>query len=472
MKKMLVLLVSAVCMFANTKTSDKSGRTWQTAIHNINQVEMCISNYGKFGQNEAGNNVGCWWPEGSLHNYIFGAGIWFGTVDSLTGDTLVTVGYNPHDGTSECAPGLKDMDPDDPLAIIYMYPDNWPAPTGTFPMAPQARISHQDSWCCFNDCDSTYHSPGDTRPIGIEAYQTVYAWNIPELEDVIFFTYHLKNVSDHNLHDCYFGVMADCDIGNESGGANDIMSGIVGKWYAVGSESIWVDNLAYQYQDVTEPGWAQIPGAIGFDLLATPMDLGMTALKRFTLSIDPSTDEERYLTLAGYNFSTGIYEPYDTVPSQPDDQRFLMSSGPFDLAVDSSVTLVFAVLFADWHGLYGTPDIALALVDAWAQYQYDNNWILSVKEMPQTKIASPLMTISPNPITNKAQVSFSLTNAGFVSLKLYNTIGQLVKEVANGHRPVGNYNIDLNLNQLSQGTYLLLLETPNGKSSRSLVIAH
>lgn len=57
-----------------------------------NQIEISISNFGKYGQTSSGTS-GCWWPKGSGQNYIFGAGIWFGTIDSVTGDTLVTIGY-------------------------------------------------------------------------------------------------------------------------------------------------------------------------------------------------------------------------------------------------------------------------------------------------------------------------------------------------------------------------------------------
>ena len=74
----------------------QSGREYQVKVHDINQVEMSVSNYGMFGKSEEGND-GCWWPKGSNHWYIEGAGAWFGTIDPATNDTLVTIGYGPHD---------------------------------------------------------------------------------------------------------------------------------------------------------------------------------------------------------------------------------------------------------------------------------------------------------------------------------------------------------------------------------------
>ncbi|GAH72174.1 unnamed protein product, partial [marine sediment metagenome] len=202
--------------------------------------------------------------------------------------------------------------------------------------------------------------------------------------------------------------------------------------------------------------------------------IGMTALKRFTLDFEPNIDPDRYLTLAGYNYQTGIYEPYDTIPSDPDDQRFLMASGPLDLEPDSSVTLVFAVLLADWYNIYQTPDSALALVDKWAQLYYDMYWFLytGIQENSYIEKFNTELTILPNPISRHAQISFSLTKSDIVSLKLYNTAGQLVKKIMREQMSAGKYNINLNTKGLSQGTYFLLLETPHSKTSKSLVILH
>ena len=74
-------------------------------------------------------------------------------------------------------------------------------------------------------------------------------------------------------------------------------------------DSVWITtNLGPANWDVDfdgTPDWrdpSEIP------------QLGMTAFKRFTLNLEPNLDNERYVTLAGYNFKTMVYEPYDTAP--------------------------------------------------------------------------------------------------------------------------------------------------------------
>lgn len=430
MKRIVIpLLILVLLGLAKTAVPPAGSRPFEIKIHNINQVEMCISNYGKFGQT-ASADAGLWWPRGSGHNYIFGAGPWFGTIDSLGPndfDTLVTIGYGPHGAETEFTPGKKDMSSGDPNAIIFMYPQNWPPPADVFPMAPQEIKSHQDSWCVYNDLDINQHIAGDTRPIGLEVYQTVYAWNLSTTQDIIFIRYELKNVSDKTLRHCYFGVCTDNDIGNEAApNQNDIISGIVGQWYVIDGESLWVDNVGYQWQTEREPGWDEFPGAIGFDYLQSPWDLkpgadkdldgipdeherdsayfatqvpdslwdvdgdgtpdwrdpseipqmGMSAFKRFTLNLEPNKDNERYITLAGYNFKTGLYEPFDTLPPSPDDQRFLQCSGPFELPPESIAIITVGIMLTYWDTLDARPDTAIAKIDRQTQYIYDMNWLL------------------------------------------------------------------------------------------------
>jgi len=423
------LLILVTCLWARQATNQCSGREFQNARHDINNLTLVISNFGTFGQSESGNSGGLWWQfsgYGLTNTYIYGAGVWFGTIDS-TADTLVTIGYGPSGGQFEFSPGLGGWSVTDPDAIIYLYPNPWPPNQARLPMAPLEPISRQDSWCVYNDCDSLYHMAEDTRPIGIEIYQTGYAWDFPVLEDAVFLVFQVKNVSGNDLYDCYFSIGMDSDIGNEAGYfANDLCDYILDQTYVIAGDTIHVDDLVYQWQQVPEGGWPEFPGVIGFDLVQTPFDLewgqdkdgdeipdqrerdsvyyrhsvpqnqwdvdhdgvpdwrdasenpqlGLTSFKLFTLDLEPSRDNQRYMTMAGHNFVTGQYEPFDSALTNPGDRRFLMSSGPFDLGPDSTATLVLGIMLAEWFGVYQTPDTAIAIIDYYCQLTADMNWLL------------------------------------------------------------------------------------------------
>lgn len=510
MKHALALFGITCSLIAHTQTVTIQPPLWDQKWHDINAIRIGITNYGRFGWME--------WPIGTNHNYLSGAGLWFGAIDSVTGDTLVTIGYP---GQSEFAPGLRTQDPNSPVAIIYMYPDEWPAPKDSFPMAPQEAISNQDSWCCYNDCDSVYHAPGNTRPLGIEVYQTGYAWTSPL--DIVFMTLEMKNVTGNCLKDCYIGLFTDCDIGNEAApNQNDLASAIIGRWYVIDGESLWVDDVGYQWQEESEPGWEEFPGVICFDLLQTPFDLqvgedkdgdgipdqyeqdsayyvnnlppklwdvdmdnvpdwrdpsqwpqlGMTSFKRWPSIPPPVTDAERYLTLAGYNYLTGEYEPYDTAATQPDDQMFLMSSGPFNLAPDSSVVVIFAITCAYWEGIFEAPDTALVDIDQAAEDYYNMYWYLytGVEEFSIEELSPLRLNVQPNPVTHHAKVTFSLCESGNVSMRMYDIQGRLNKNIVQEYKTAGIHEIDIATEGFSQGMYFLVVETPRHKQSLPIVI--
>ena len=306
--------------------------------------------------------------------------------------------------------------------------------------------------------------------------------------------------------------------------ADERFSGIIDHKYFIEPDTIAVDNVAYQWDLTEEPGtppWE--PGVVGLDLLQTPYDLivgmdkdgdgildqyerdsvyyvnnlpqylwdadndgvpdwrdpsqwpqrGMTALKKFFFPY-PETDPERYAVLAGYDYLTGAYEPLDTIPGDPDDQSFVVSTGPFNVSPDSTVTLIFAVMFADI--VYGypfhRPDTAIALIDQYAEDYYNMFWYLytGVEENKELRIAKCEMRVLPNPVSHTGLISFSLPTATHISLKLYNTVGQLVETVYDGFKPAGVHESILNTRNLPQGTYFLVLETPEVRHERSFVL--
>jgi len=499
--KLLCILVCALTVPALGLSQYTPTRLSEIKIHDMNQVELCISNFGKFGQDERGE-PGCWWPIGSGSTYIFGAGVWFGTIDPVTGDTLVSEGYD-FSGATEYRPGLHDMLPGHPDAVIYMYPYMWPPPDTTYPMAPQDTVSHQDSWCSFHDCDTSAH---DSRPIGIEVYQTGYVWDEPFIEDVVFLTYEIKNVSGYKLHDCHVGIAVDgrqCVV--------DSNTCIIERTYQIDGEQYEVDNMGYSYNAHSS--------AIGFDLLQTPFDvqeghdkdmdgipdqyerdsvyywqhvpqwqwdvdndgvpdwrdasenpqLEMTAYKHITTELYPMNDGERYSLLAGYDFNAGQYIPYDTIPD--DKPVFVASSGSFDVAQDSTVTVVLAIILAE-YGTTATPqaETCLVITDYWAQQYYNMNWSVQVEEHEPIEVHDKQLSIIPHPVSRQAVISFCLSEPGAVSLNLYNVTGRLVRVITDRAFSAGVHTVALSTHDLSQGTYFIMLKTTHGEYARPMTV--
>ena len=318
---------------------------WDRRWCNANQWRLSMSNYGKFDA-PSGQAAG-FWPGNTDHNYIYGAGIWIGGV-LPNGDTVVAVGYRMSDNSSEYAPGLPYSDPNNPEWRVYFSTDDdYPLPA----------LSFLDSYCSYNEFDTSYHVADSfhvMEPLGVTVTRKTYAWPSSWYDDVVFVEYVIRNDTTYSLSNVYTGMGMDFDIGNEAGtAANDITGFDLSR------------KLGFGYQDEPEPwGW---PGKLGLKLLS---DVPVAAFKSWTRDLEPMWDRERFLTLAGYDFETGIYDPYDSLAPDPADQRFVLSIGPFDLQPGDSLLLNYVVIGARDTLVYDTTDLKNKS-DA-AQFFYNN----------------------------------------------------------------------------------------------------
>ncbi|MCX7785668.1 MAG: T9SS type A sorting domain-containing protein [candidate division WOR-3 bacterium] len=330
---------------------------WDKKWLDINRWRCPFYNNGRYAFDETTTDGAGRWPYPLDNTYIFGAGLWVGAISG--NDTLVTVGYNPNTARSEFFPTPVRYwreGTGNPLDRIYKYPNDWPPPQTRFgydtTLVPQRNISLQDMWCVYCDSSPVYHDTPFGRPLGIEVYQTIYAWDYPTLEDVFFIKYRIKNVSGQTLRQMYLGICADPDIGMY----NDDMVGIIRK-RCIGSDTIRDVAFAGDYDNTESnnpPYWESgTPGVVAYKFLDGPRRpdgtvIGMTAFKKFTIDYDPTTNRNQYLTLAGYDYRTLIYSPYDSIDLSPGDKRFLMCTGPFNLLRDSVATIIIAVIGAPY----------------------------------------------------------------------------------------------------------------------------
>ncbi len=408
----LLLLAVAGFALARTAAQPPSGqRIYDTKWLNINKWLCPFYNDGKYGIDlTSGGDAGGSWPQPFKNCYIFGAGMWFGSLkpnpnDTSKVDTLVTFGYNPNSGGTEMTPTITafaDQGAGSTDDRVYMYPTDWQIPRerwiNAYPgdtmidlLVPRENFSLQDMWCAYSDVLPENHiSPG--KPQGIDIFQTVYAWNYPANQDIFFIIYHVRNSGTDTLKECYIGAVMDADVG----AAADDMVGLLLNNYVPGMDTSrypTVTNVGYvgDYDNQENRGstWEQgTPGVFAYKFLASPRgangrELGMTAFKKFTIDIDPVTDPAQYLTMAGYDYRTGVYSAYDSIDLAPADKRFIQCSGPFTLAPGQVERLVVAAIGAPfggprqtWNARPADSLVHLANVANAAQYIFDQNWLL------------------------------------------------------------------------------------------------
>lgn len=382
------LLLLLTSMGFSYKYTGPSISAWEREVIDINQVETNITNYGEFGMSPA-HTSGCWWPKGSGNAYIFGAGIW---VAGIAGsDSVVINGYNTVGSGEECIPGPPQYN-DDHIQNPASHPEyrlyvstvgeDWDAWPYVDSAGSPITLGDQDTYCFFN----SHRDESQTEPpyvsIDLTITRHTFAWTQALLENIVFFEYFIENTGTEDLTGMYVGIGTDLDIGN----ADDDLVGLDrGR------------SLGYTYTTTQEAGWDAIPPYyIGFRFLQGPVAddtvlvgqdpmnpdtvimpgerIPLTAFKKFTRDVDANDDHERYLVMAGYDFTITppVYNPFgDSLDTEPSDKRMAMSAGPFNLAPGEADTIVMAMMFS--NGNTGGLPFLLQQGDA-AKQLYDLDW--------------------------------------------------------------------------------------------------
>lgn len=76
----------------------------------------------------------------------------------------------------------------------------------------------------------------------------------------------------------------------------------------------------------------------------------------------------------------------------------------------------------------------------------------------------------PNPFNPTTSISFSLPKAAQVNLSVYNVLGEKVAQLINTQMEAGKHNINFNASNLSTGTYIYRIETPEFSTSKKMML--
>ncbi|NLT50574.1 MAG: T9SS type A sorting domain-containing protein [Ignavibacteria bacterium] len=81
-----------------------------------------------------------------------------------------------------------------------------------------------------------------------------------------------------------------------------------------------------------------------------------------------------------------------------------------------------------------------------------------------------LMQNYPNPFNPSTMISYQLPMNNFVTLKVYNMLGQEVATLVNRQQPAGNYEVKFDASNLSSGIYLYKLQAGEFSSVKKLIL--
>ncbi len=103
----------------------------------------------------------------------------------------------------------------------------------------------------------------------------------------------------------------------------------------------------------------------------------------------------------------------------------------------------------------------------------DKHTFMGIAEHSQAdRPVNTSLTLYPNPVSGCATISYNIAHSGNIVLNLYDVTGRQVRTIDQGYRNTGTYSVNLSTRNLANGTYFVLLQAPEKKVSRTVVVTH
>ena len=380
-----------------------------------NTIACWMENIGLIVSQNVTGSSGMEWPKGSNKTIDYASGLW---MLGKTADGEIRSASSEY--ATEFQPGPivngTPADPDDPAYRIYKINsdgsgdwDVWPFDQGAPALKDKngndsldtegnkipGLIGDQTLFWVMNDGNlATHGNFMSTKVMNVEQQVTVFGYNTSNpLGNIMFVKWNIINKSTTDYDSVFIAVWDDPDLGDAS---DDL----------VGCDTDLSMAFCYNGGPV-DATYGTTPPAIGFDFFQGPMvdgePLPMTSFVYYWNGApdpfgDPEDAQQTYNFMKGLRSDGTPYTDPDGNPSRfvfngdpvtqsgwldanPDDRRFLMSSGPFKLAAGDVQEIVGAKIIAP-----GTDNLssvnALRFFDSFAQTAFDNNFDLPVPPAP------------------------------------------------------------------------------------------
>ena len=106
--------------------------------------------------------------------------------------------------------------------------------------------------------------------------------------------------------------------------------------------------------------------------------------------------------------------------------------------------------------------------------QIDNDGTYKYYDVVSVEVSVPdnfyLSQNYPNPFNPETRIDFTLPEKQFVSLRVYNTLGELVGELVNEERDAGNYSVTFDASNLPSGVYIYRLQTSSFAANKKMTL--
>ena len=153
----------------------------------------------------------------------------------------------------------------------------------------------------------------------------------------------------------------------------------------------------------------------------------------------------------------------------PNEENLSYSNATLKIAAMSKFPL--GDLYHWYPTQYTTWKAQLAKENAFIQDRLDKGIpVVGIQDKETIPTEFSLSQNYPNPFNPTTQISYSIPKSGYVSIKVYNLIGQLVTTLTEGVHQVGNYTATFDGANLASGVYVYRLQSESVSISKKFVL--
>jgi subtilisin family serine protease len=379
--------------------------------HETDILTMTMTSRGTFGFNDYPVNL-----EGSgfrykdkLKNILFEGSLMFGVSSNR-------VSNSARDKTGD----QQNTD------FLALQPFKLKSPTTT---------SDQEGTSIFND------DGADTSKIGVRVTLRSYSFGNPPNDSYVLLRYFLENTTAAEISNLYAGLFLDWDIGpnGENNEANYDGTNRLG----------YVWNVK---RDVSTFG--------GVSLMSTNAPVGYWAI-----------DNDENIRGAPWGIYDGftVAEKWQSLSSgigraktdTAGDVSHVLSTGPLTIQPGQKIEVGFAVLGGDT-----LPELQANVQSAlnkWKQITFAED----TNTLPKSFV---LYQNYPNPFNPTTNILYDLPSDNFVSLKVYNVLGQEIATLVSGNQKAGKHTQQFEAKMLATGVYFYRLQVGDFSEVKKMLV--
>jgi hypothetical protein len=166
-----------------------------------------------------------------------------------------------------------------------------------------------------------------------------------------------------------------------------------------------------------------------------------------------------------YWYSGDPVEKIGWINNLPSDQRMMLNTGPFVLEKDKPIDIIIAYIVGQGEDALSSITEARN-IQKYAAAVYENNFYIDIPSEFEEEEITPkdfiLYQNYPNPFNPGTKINYDISKKGFVSLRVYNLIGELITELVNEEKEPGKYSVNFNPVQIGieipSGMYIVRLK--------------